>query len=64
MALEFRAMMDRIFNTDDYEAAVMTLAGSDTDPNSEINVLVPGETLGSGMSKEMPLRTGKRKLIA
>jgi len=38
VSLEFRAMMDRVFNTFEYEAAVMTLASGDTDPNSEMNV--------------------------
>jgi len=38
VSLEFRAMMDRVFTTFEYEAAVMTLASGDTDPNSEMNV--------------------------
>lgn len=38
VSLEFRAMIDRVFNTHEYEAAVMTLASGDTDPNSEMNV--------------------------
>jgi peptide/nickel transport system substrate-binding protein len=38
VSLEFRAMMERVFNTYEYEAAVMTLASGDTDPNSEMNV--------------------------
>jgi peptide/nickel transport system substrate-binding protein len=38
VSLEFRAMLDRVFKTYDYEAAVMTLAGGDADPNSEMNV--------------------------
>jgi peptide/nickel transport system substrate-binding protein len=38
VSLEFRSMMDRIFNTYEYEAAVMTLASGDVDPNSEMNV--------------------------
>jgi peptide/nickel transport system substrate-binding protein len=38
VSLEFRSMMDRIFNTYNYEAAVMTLASGDVDPNSEMNV--------------------------
>ena len=37
-ALEFRSMLDRIFRTHDYEAAVMTLASGDTDPNADMNV--------------------------
>jgi peptide/nickel transport system substrate-binding protein len=35
---EFRTMLDRIFETYEYEAAIMALAGGDADPNSEINV--------------------------
>jgi peptide/nickel transport system substrate-binding protein len=38
ISLEFRSMMDRIFNTYEYEGAVMTLASGDVDPNSEMNV--------------------------
>ena len=36
--LDFRAMVDRVFTTYQYEAAVMTLASGDADPNSEMNV--------------------------
>jgi peptide/nickel transport system substrate-binding protein len=39
VSLEFRAMLDRVFKSYEYEAAVMTLASGDTDPNSEMNVL-------------------------
>ena len=38
LTLEFRALVDRVFNTHTYEAAVMTLYSGDTDPNSELNV--------------------------
>ncbi len=38
VSLEFRALIDRVFNTHEYEAAVMTLFSGDTDPNSELNV--------------------------
>jgi peptide/nickel transport system substrate-binding protein len=38
VSLEFRAMLERIFNSYEYEAAVMTLASGDTDPNAEVNV--------------------------
>jgi peptide/nickel transport system substrate-binding protein len=38
VSLEFRAMLDRVMSTYDYDAAVMTLASGDTDPNSEMNV--------------------------
>jgi peptide/nickel transport system substrate-binding protein len=36
--LEFRAMLDRVLQTHDYEAAVMGLGGTDVDPNSQLNV--------------------------
>jgi peptide/nickel transport system substrate-binding protein len=36
--LEFRAVLDRVFQTYDYEAAIMALGGGDADPNPEINV--------------------------
>jgi peptide/nickel transport system substrate-binding protein len=38
VALEFRSLLDRVFESFDYEAAIMSLAESDTDPNSEINI--------------------------
>ena len=38
MPLEFRAVLDRIFQTHDYEAAVPALGGGDVDPNSQMNV--------------------------
>jgi peptide/nickel transport system substrate-binding protein len=36
--LEFRAVLDRVFQTYDYEAAVMGLGGGDADPNPEMSV--------------------------
>jgi len=36
--LEFHSLLDRVFRTFDYEAAIMALAGGDADPNSEINI--------------------------
>lgn len=36
--LEFRSLIDRIFQTYDYEASIMGLGGGDVDPNSEMNV--------------------------
>lgn len=38
MALESHSLLDRVFRTFDYEAAIMAIAGNDTDPNSEINI--------------------------
>jgi peptide/nickel transport system substrate-binding protein len=36
--LEFRAVLDRVFQSYDYEAAIMALGGGDADPNPEMNV--------------------------
>jgi peptide/nickel transport system substrate-binding protein len=36
--MEFRALIDRVFQTGDYEASIMALGGGDADPNPEINV--------------------------
>jgi peptide/nickel transport system substrate-binding protein len=36
--LEFRAVLDRVFQTHDYEASIMALGGGDADPNPEMNV--------------------------
>jgi peptide/nickel transport system substrate-binding protein len=38
VSLEFRAMVDRILQSYDYEAALMGFASGDADPNSEMNV--------------------------
>jgi peptide/nickel transport system substrate-binding protein len=36
--LEFRAVLDRVFQSFDYEAVIMGLGGGDADPNPEMNV--------------------------
>jgi peptide/nickel transport system substrate-binding protein len=36
--MEFRAMVDRVLNTREYEAAMLPLGGGDADPNAELNV--------------------------
>jgi peptide/nickel transport system substrate-binding protein len=36
--LEFRALLDRLFQTHDYEACVLGLGSGDVDPNPEMNV--------------------------
>jgi len=38
--LENRALLDRVLKSHDYDAAVMSLAGGDADPNGEMNVWV------------------------
>ena len=40
--LEFRALIDRVFQSFDYEAAIMALGGGDADPNPEMNVWASG----------------------
>ena len=37
-SLEFRALLDRVLKTHDYEACVLGLGGGDADPNAEMNV--------------------------
>ncbi len=37
--VEFRTFLDRIFTSFKYEAAIVALAGGDSDPNSELSVL-------------------------
>jgi peptide/nickel transport system substrate-binding protein len=36
--MEFKSVLDRVFQTHSYDAAVMALGGGDVDPNSQINV--------------------------
>lgn len=36
--LEFRAVVDRVFQSGDYEACLMGLGGGDADPNGDMNV--------------------------
>jgi peptide/nickel transport system substrate-binding protein len=38
--LEFRALLDRVFQSHDYEACVLALGGGDGDPNTEMSVWV------------------------
>ena len=42
--LEFRAVIDRVFQSFDYEAAIMGLGGGDADPNPEMNVWMSSGT--------------------
>jgi peptide/nickel transport system substrate-binding protein len=42
--LEFRALIDRVFQSFDYEAAIMGLGGGDADPNPEMNVWMSNGT--------------------
>ncbi|HMD49323.1 MAG TPA: ABC transporter substrate-binding protein, partial [Bryobacteraceae bacterium] len=38
VSLEFRALLDRVLNSREYEACILGLGGGDADPNSEMNV--------------------------
>jgi len=38
LPLDFRALLDRLFQTHDYEACLLGLGNSDVDPNPEMNV--------------------------
>jgi peptide/nickel transport system substrate-binding protein len=40
VSMDFRTLVDRVFNKLNYEAAIMTLADGDADPNTEMNVLL------------------------
>jgi peptide/nickel transport system substrate-binding protein len=42
--LEFRAVLDRVFQSFNYEAAIMALGGGDADPNPEMNVWLSNGT--------------------
>ncbi|HXZ79722.1 MAG TPA: ABC transporter substrate-binding protein [Terriglobales bacterium] len=42
--LEFRSLIDRVFQSFDYEAAIMGLGGGDADPNPEMNVWMSNGT--------------------
>jgi peptide/nickel transport system substrate-binding protein len=42
--LDFRALIDRVFQTFDYDAAIMGLGGGDADPNPEMNVWMSSGT--------------------
>ena len=42
--LDFRAMLDRVFQSFNYEAAIMGLGGGDPDPNPEMNVWLSSGT--------------------
>ena len=53
--LDFRAMIDRVFRSFDYEAAIMGLGGGDADPNPEMNVwLSSGSTHLWRMNEAQP----------
>ena len=48
--LEFRALVDRVFETFDYDASIQGLGGGDADPNAEMNVWLSRAAITSGVS--------------
>lgn len=61
--LEFRAMIDRVFQSFDYEAAIMGLGGGDADPNPEMNVwLSSGSTHLWRMNETEPATEWERDI--
>jgi peptide/nickel transport system substrate-binding protein len=53
--LDFRTVIDRVFQSFDYEAAIMALGGGDADPNPEMNVwLSSGSTHLWHMNETQP----------
>lgn len=61
--LEFRAMLDRVFQSFDYEAAVMGLGGGDPDPNPEMNVwLSNGATHLWHLNETQPATSWEREI--
>jgi len=63
--LEFRAVMDRVFQSSDYEASVFGLAGGDADPNGDMNVwLSSGSTHLWNMHENKPATPWEAKVDA
>ena len=61
--LDFRAMIDRVFQSYDYEAAIMGLGGGDADPNPEMNVWVSsGSTHLWRMNEAQPATAWEREI--
>ena len=61
--LDFRAMIDRVFQSFDYEAAIMGLGGGDADPNPEMNVwLSNGSTHLWRMNEAQPATAWEREI--
>jgi peptide/nickel transport system substrate-binding protein len=61
--LDFRAMLDRVFQSFDYEAAIMGLGGGDADPNPEMNVwLSNGGAHLWHMGASQPATTWEREI--
>lgn len=63
VGLDFRAMLDRVFQSFDYEAAIMGLGGGDPDPNPEMNVwLSSGSTHLWHLGESKPATEWEREI--
>ena len=63
--LEFRAVVDRVFQSNDYEACVLGLGGGDADPNGDMNVwMSSGSTHLWNMHENKPATSWEAKLDA
>jgi len=63
--LEFRAVLDRVFQSNDYETCVMGLGGGDADPNGDMNVwLSSGSTHVWNMHESKPATPWQAKIDA
>ena len=63
--LEFRAVMDRVFQSNDYEASLFGLAGGDADPNGDMNVwLSSGSTHLWNMHENKPATPWEERVDA
>jgi peptide/nickel transport system substrate-binding protein len=61
--LDFRAIIDRVFQSFDYEAAIMGLGGGDADPNPELNVwLSSGSSHLWNLGETTPATTWEREI--
>jgi len=61
--LDFRAMLDRVFQSFAYEAAIMGLGGGDPDPNPEMNVwLSSGSTHLWHLGETQPASDWEREI--
>ena len=61
--LEFRAVVDRVFQSNDYEACVLGLGGGDADPNGDMNVWMSnGSTHIWNMHESKPATPWEAKL--
>jgi peptide/nickel transport system substrate-binding protein len=61
--LENRALLDRVFQTREYDTAVMALASGDVDPNSEMNVwLSTGSTHLWRLGQEGPAAAWEKEV--